>query len=154
MTADPLAYPEMLDPAGSLELRSVKALERIATALEQMALAQIPADPKGVLQRIAEAPRMAPEATAVRGDIPPWESAPIGLPAPVAGIYQAPVQQPQQFQPMAVWQCPVHHASKIVPAGVSKSSGKPYNAFMSCTERECNHVADRCRVQGCPDGPR
>lgn len=34
--------------------------------------------------------------------------------------------------------CPVHHvAFRHVPAGVSKKTGKPYNAFWSCPEMGC-----------------
>jgi len=31
---------------------------------------------------------------------------------------------------------------KIVPAGISKNSGKPYNAFVSCSERNCKIKPD------------
>lgn len=35
-------------------------------------------------------------------------------------------------------QCPIHHVEfREVPAGVSKTTGKPYNAFMACPERGC-----------------
>ena len=30
---------------------------------------------------------------------------------------------------------------KRVPAGVSKRTGKPYNAFMACSNRECDYTA-------------
>ena len=34
--------------------------------------------------------------------------------------------------------CPVHNVPfKQVPAGVSKTTGKPYSAFMACPERGC-----------------
>ncbi len=123
---DPRSYPEILDPAGSLELRSVKALERIATALEQLALAQIP----------ATIHQTAPEPAVALGDLPPWESAPIGIPAPVAAVYQAPVAV-TTIQAPPPWVCPIHHTVKVVPAGVSKRTGAPYEAFLSCTERDC-----------------
>ena len=39
-------------------------------------------------------------------------------------------------------QCPKCGSDiKRVPAGVSKRTGKPYNAFLSCTNRECDYTA-------------
>lgn len=35
--------------------------------------------------------------------------------------------------------CPVHRVPwKLVPAGISKKSGKPYGAFSACPERGCD----------------
>jgi hypothetical protein len=36
------------------------------------------------------------------------------------------------------WRCPVHDRSKIVPAGISKKSGKPYQSFAACPEDGCS----------------
>jgi len=36
------------------------------------------------------------------------------------------------------WTCPVHQKGRIVPAGVSKRTGKPYNTFWACSEPGCN----------------
>lgn len=36
------------------------------------------------------------------------------------------------------WFCPVHAKSKIVPAGVSQRTGKPYSAFWACPEQGCD----------------
>lgn len=34
--------------------------------------------------------------------------------------------------------CPIHGSEwKTIPAGVSKTTGKPYNAFQACPERGC-----------------
>lgn len=34
--------------------------------------------------------------------------------------------------------CPIHNVPfKLVPAGTSKTTGKPYNAFWACPERGC-----------------
>lgn len=41
------------------------------------------------------------------------------------------------------WVCPVHGTSKVVPAGVSKKTGKPYNAFTACGEIGCNEKPGR-----------
>jgi hypothetical protein len=39
----------------------------------------------------------------------------------------------------ALGRCPVHGKPwKVVPAGVSKKTQKPYNAFYACSERGCN----------------
>ena len=59
------------------------------------------------------------------------------VPAPIPGTTPQFVPQrviaPQQAPPL----CPTHGTSKFVPAGTSKRTGKPYEAFWSCTEREC-----------------
>jgi hypothetical protein len=35
--------------------------------------------------------------------------------------------------------CPVHHVPwRTVPAGVSKRTGKAYDAFQACPERDCD----------------
>ena len=38
---------------------------------------------------------------------------------------------------MSIPSCPQHGECKLVPAGISKSSGKPYGAFFACVERTC-----------------
>ena len=35
-------------------------------------------------------------------------------------------------------QCPQGHPIKEIPAGVSKSTGRPYNSFKACEDRNCN----------------
>ena len=122
--------------------RTAAALERIATALEQMALDRVPN--VGFHQIAAQAGALA------RGEIlpsePPWPTqAPADLPAmsPSAPLTQTvtvplpPVAAPFQFTgPTA--SCPVHHlAWRTVPAGVSKKTGKPYGAFLVCPESSC-----------------
>lgn len=44
------------------------------------------------------------------------------------------------------WVCRIHGTSKVVPAGVSSRTGKPYDAFLSCTERDCNEKPPRNRA--------
>lgn len=45
--------------------------------------------------------------------------------------------------------CPVHNVEfKTVPAGVSKSTGRPYNAFLACPERGCNEKPPRAGYSG------
>lgn len=41
-------------------------------------------------------------------------------------------------------ECPIHRQPlKLVPAGVSKSTGKPYNSFYACPERGCQYRPPR-----------
>jgi hypothetical protein len=138
VTAGTRDYPDIL--AETMESRQTQALERIATALEQLVLAGIPSEHAAF--------------NAAKHDLEPSELPPPPQVAPytvaAAQPYQAPVAVTTISSP-APWVCPVHHEVKVVPAGVSKSSGKPYNSFLSCTDRECKHVADRCRVPGCRD---
>lgn len=35
------------------------------------------------------------------------------------------------------WVCPEHGGARVVPAGVSKKTGKPYSAFRVCVRQEC-----------------
>jgi hypothetical protein len=41
------------------------------------------------------------------------------------------------------WACPEHGTSKVVPAGVSQKTGKPYNAFTACGEQGCDQKPPR-----------
>ena len=44
-------------------------------------------------------------------------------------------------------QCTVHGTEfKVVPAGVSKVSGKPYQSFMACSERGCREKPPRAET--------
>jgi hypothetical protein len=104
----------------TVEQAQVRALERIATALEQIALNAIP-------------------ATALPTGEPPLPTPPPDL--PVTPIMQPlpPVQAaPFQFTGPSAY-CPVHRQPwRTVPAGVSKKTGQPYQAFLACPERGCN----------------
>lgn len=122
-----VAFPEMLDPAGSLELRTVKALERVATALEQL-----------VLQNLPQAPETAPAGR----ELQPWDLPPTPVVAPAALPYQPPVAV-TTIQAPAPWVCPVHHKVKTVPAGVSKKTGNSYDAFLACPEPGCDQKPAR-----------
>lgn len=38
-------------------------------------------------------------------------------------------------------QCPICQSSiKLIPAGVSKRTGKPYNEFYACSNRTCDYI--------------
>lgn len=41
------------------------------------------------------------------------------------------------------WVCPVHQQVKVVPAGVSAKTGKPYASFKACPVPACGHTEDR-----------
>ena len=58
---------------------------------------------------------------------PPSRPAPAGAPSSPAGS----------------WVCPEHGSSKVVPAGTSKKTGKPYNAFTACGETGCDQKPPR-----------
>ena len=139
-------YPDILtDPAGNLGLRQVKAWERIATALEQLVLAGMPASPATMPQ---EARELAPWDNAPTPPTPNYQSnteAHAAAAQRFAESRNMPTQPivPQQFAPLDTWQCPVHHSRKVVPAGTSKRTGAPYDAFVSCTERDCNQKPPR-----------
>src|SRR5690349_7442828 len=46
---------------------------------------------------------------------------------------------PIQAQPVPIDGCPIHNAPwKTVPAGVSKKTGKPYEAFQACSIAGCD----------------
>ena len=130
-------------------------LDRIATALEQMALERgadraplfgfVNSDPNRPVDQ--EPPLPTPPA-----DLPSFgqqiaASGPIShadaiANAPQSATVALPPVQPFQFTgPTA--SCPVHRALwKTVPAGTSKKTGKPYGAFLVCS------------VQGCEERPR
>ena len=99
------------------------ALERIATALEQMAL-----------------DRAALIVAQMGDDEPPLPTPPPNLPVtPIMAPLPPVVAAPFQFTAStAVTACPVHHQPwKTVPAGVSKKTGRAYTAFLVCQESGC-----------------
>ena len=102
--------------------RIAAALERLADAEEQAVLAKIPA-------------------------LPPFPPAgPVG-PEPPAPVSQEFIRSrdlpPEPFLPFKAWQCPEHGGSKVVPAGVSKKTGRPYQAFVVCDEQGCDRKPPR-----------
>ena len=92
--------------------------ERIAVALEQIAAELVEANAK--LRWMQE---LGPGL---------GEAVPQPLFPPIGG-----------GQPPAPWVCPVHGTSRTVPAGVSKKTGKPYDAFIACNEFSCNEKPPR-----------
>lgn len=47
------------------------------------------------------------------------------------------------FAPLDTWVCPVHRTSRTVPAGVSKRTGKAYDAFIACGQAGCDEKPPR-----------
>ena len=124
--------------AVALEYRTALALERIATALEQMALDRGEAIP-GVLlttdsppwptQAPAEIPPLLPANPSLMGAAnAPQTTVPL---PPVAVAAPFTFTGPSAF-------CPVHRVPwKTVPAGTSKRTGAAYSAFLACPEMGC-----------------
>jgi hypothetical protein len=114
MTADP--YPKTLDeidfaPPESVPQQSaeVKALNRIAVALEQLVLT--------IMDKPAQ-------------------------PAPQPALTQLPPVRPPQT--VNTGYCPIHQVPwRIVPAGVSKKTAQPYDAFQACSVRGCDQRPPR-----------
>lgn len=51
---------------------------------------------------------------------------------------------PQDAPPRPAGGCEVHDVAwRLVPAGVSRKTGKPYNAFWACPEQGCNERPPR-----------
>lgn len=89
------------------------AIHRLATALEQHTLAILDAR----LPEPVRAPQLAP--------LPPVAAA---TPQPTAAFDG----------------CPIHHVPwKVVPAGVSKKTGRPYETFRACTVSGCDQRPPR-----------
>lgn len=112
MTADP--YPKTLDdvefapPATPVQNPEVRALNRIAVALEQLVLT--------IMDR-------------------PTQAAPQPL-SPLPAVRTAPI--------VNTGVCPIHQVPwKIVPAGVSKKTGQPYDAFQACSVKGCDQRPPR-----------
>ncbi len=117
-------------------VRSAAALERIATALEQLVLEYITANQAAL-----------PEFTDhTHGDLPPDQLAPIGQPyvPPTAnGTIPQPYIPAPVYVPPAPWICPVHGQVKTVPPGISKKTRQPYGAFLACPVAGCNQKPPR-----------
>lgn len=76
----------------------------------------------------AHQPFISPDRRVVSADEPPLPD------APPPDLFQ------EAQRVFAVnGECPIHHKPwKTVPAGVSKKTGKPYNSFQACPERDCS----------------
>lgn len=62
---------------------------------------------------------------------------PFTLMAAAVDAKPQPVAQITGMQPDGTWKCPIHGTGHYVPAGIGKTSGKPYPAFWGCDDRNC-----------------
>ena len=123
-------------------------LDKLIVAVEKLVVVLKPSDLATFHQ---EAPRTAPEPR-MTGYVDPagFHAVPAG-PTDPEPPFSGPSQEFRQSrdlpaEPFAAfprWQCPIHHGSKVVPAGVSKKSGRPYQAFVACSEQNCDQKPPR-----------
>ncbi len=133
----------------------VAAVNRLAQAIEQMALAYMDAhEPKpepvlddGLPMGNEEPPLptpppgvpTAPAYTAVPGQFPPISGPVIDAAPRLAAQVVSPIPpQPQGL-------CPQHGQpwSRLVPAGIQKNTGRSYGAFWSCPVQGCRQKPPR-----------
>ena len=115
----------------------MERLDKLTIAVEKLVAVLKPSD---LAQFNAEAPRIAQEPRQA-------QSGPVGPEPPFSGpspeFRQSRDLPAEPFAPFPRWSCPVHHSSKVVPAGVSKKTGKPYQAFVVCEEQGCEQRPPR-----------
>ena len=120
-------------------------LERIAVALERIEAILKPSDLAAFHRELPSYPKNNPGPdpkpylepalrTATNGPIDPEPP----FPGPSPEFRQSRDLPAEPFAAFPRWQCPVHHGSKVVPAGVSRKTGKPYSEFVACSEPGCN----------------
>jgi hypothetical protein len=80
----------------------------------------------------------------------PQQVGPYAQPEPYRAVQPGTVPYPSVVPdtrgtvPYSPWACPVHGtAAKLVPAGISRSSGRAYNAFMACSTPFCSEPPPR-----------
>lgn len=65
------------------------------------------------------------------------------FPARLAELDELPPVRAPQHAPLA-GECPIHRVAwKIVPAGISKRTGKPYESFAACPTQGCDQRPPR-----------
>lgn len=50
---------------------------------------------------------------------------------------------PLHQEGIEIWTCPLHGSRKVVPAGVSRTSGKAYESFVACATPFCKERPPR-----------
>jgi len=121
-------------------------LERIAVALEQIVAFVKPSELAKFHQEVQERPveaRLPSGGPLGPEPPPPTQMLGISAPVPSQAFRESRDLPAEPFAPFPRWSCPVHHGSKVVPAGVSKKTGKPYQAFVACSEPGCNEKPPR-----------
>lgn len=124
-TLDPYP-PELLEieeqPAIASQLLTVETDERLVTAINRLAQA---------VEQLALATLDSPAQ---------WTSAPVTA-AGGSALAALPPVSPQAVGPVAdsFDGCPTHHQPwKVVPAGVSKKTGRSYESFRACPVAGCD----------------
>lgn len=120
------------------EIALVAAINGLATAIERLVLVQSAAALAAGQQQAAPVPvQNAPQAVAAApvAQVPP----PTNL-GPQQGVSWGGTQ-PQPLN--TAWVCPTHGQAKVVPAGVSKKTQRPYDAFVACPAQGCNEKPPR-----------
>lgn len=64
-------------------------------------------------------------------------SLPDGATATVSNGHPAPAPY-TSLESESDWVCPEHGGARVVPAGTSKKTGKPYPAFRVCVRQDCD----------------
>ena len=114
-------------------------LERIAVALERIEAILKPSDLAAFHDHDHPQDTTPPRLARLIGPIDPEPP----FPGPSPEFRQSRDLPAEPFAAFPRWSCPVHHGSKVVPAGVSKRSGKPYQAFVACSEPGCDQKPPR-----------
>ena len=134
-----MTEPDALDIIAPLAER----LDKLIVAVEKLVVVLRPSD---LAQFHAEAPAThtvaMQYATTLRQPDGPTDPEP-PFPGPSQEFRQSRDLPAEPFAAFPRWQCPIHHGSKVVPAGVSKKSGKPYQAFIVCSEQGCDQKPPR-----------
>lgn len=122
-------------------IRIAKAYEKIAEGFAELALAYGDDEqPRGVPSAAGPAGGgFSPRPLSAAADLPPsFDELPPDDEAAILGeIERRTGGTVVQDGPLG--RCPDHDVPwKVVPAGVSKKTGKAYNAFHACPERGCN----------------
>lgn len=114
------------------EQELVAAINGLATVIEQLVIVQ-----SAALAAAAPVPAQNAPQAVQPGNI-------VQYPAPQLGPQQGVSWGGSQPQTLNTgWVCPVHGLNKVVPAGVSKKTGKPYDAFIACPAQGCNEKPPR-----------
>lgn len=145
------AFTQPVELEGSLGEIEIDTLNQIAQLLEEIkaltgnGFAQVNAK----LERIAVAVETGqqPYRFSPEGTVYPQEAArpvqPVSTQDWQAGM---PIQGVAPTQPAAAlgnWVCPVHGQVKVVPAGISQRTQRPYSAFLACPIRDCQEKPPR-----------
>ena len=133
------AYEEIGGTPASVfvEQELARAINGLAAVIEQLVIVGNAALAAGQQQAASVPAQNAPQAVAAApvAQVPP----PANL-GPQQGVSWG-GSQPQPLN--TAWLCPTHGQAKVVPAGVSKKTQRPYDAFVACPVSGCNEKPPR-----------